>query len=112
MGQARIYLAKLDWGFSALLIWGNVRAVANRPLSDFDRAASAWIRSTAGAQKLGQYEVAERANIPINTFRPYWRGDRRIALGDFEVIVVALGAEPEDAMKEIKRIRISGNYSS
>jgi transcriptional regulator with XRE-family HTH domain len=86
--------------------------VANRPLSDFDRAASAWIRAAAAAQKLGQYELAERAGIHINTFRPYWRGERRIALGDFELIVNALGVDPEDAMKEIKSIRLSGNYSS
>jgi transcriptional regulator with XRE-family HTH domain len=80
-------------------------------MTDFDRAVSAYIRATAAAKKLGQYEVAERAGIHINTFRPYWRGERSISLGDFETILAVFEIEPEDAMADIKRIRASGNYS-
>lgn len=93
-------------------MWGNVAAVATRPVTDFDLAASAYIRAAAGAQKVTQLELAERAGIHINTLRYYWLGERRMALGDFELILSALGVEPEDAMKEIKRLRLSGNYSS
>ena len=93
-------------------MWGKVTAVATRPLSDFDRAASAYIRGVAAAQKLSQLTLAERAGIHINTLRPYFLGERRMGLGDFELICNALGVDPEDAFKEIKRIRVAGNYTA
>lgn len=81
-------------------------------MNDWDRAASAFIRASAGAQKLSMYDLAETAGIHISTFRPYWRGDRSISLGDFVTILGVLHIEGEDAMKDIKRLIATGNYTA
>lgn len=86
--------------------------MASRPVTDFDRAVSAYIRATAGAKKMGQDETAERAGIHVNTFRHYWRGERSISLGDFRIILEVLDVSGEDAMKDIQRIFESGNYAN
>jgi transcriptional regulator with XRE-family HTH domain len=85
--------------------------VASRPVTDFDRAVSAYVRSTAGIKKLGQDETAERAGIHPNTFRHYWRGERSISLGDFRTILSVFGVTSQDAMKDVERIFASGDYN-
>ena len=79
-------------------------------VTDFDRAVSAYIRSTAGIKKLSQTETAERANIPFGSFRRYWHGESSVTLGDFRLILNALGVTPEQATKEIWRLFDAGEY--
>lgn len=86
--------------------------MANRPVQDFDRAVSAYIRATAVKKKLGQAKTAERAGIPFGTFRRYWEGERSITLGDFALILDALDVTPEQATEEIWRIFREGDYSA
>jgi len=91
---------------------GYVWAMANRPVTDFDRAVSAYIRSTAAKKKVTQTKTAERAEIPFGTFRRYWDGERSITLGDFASILRALEVTPEQATKEIWRIFEAGDYTN
>lgn len=86
--------------------------MAYRPVTDFDRAVSAYIRATAAKKKLGQAKLAERSDIPFETFRRYWHGKRSITLGDFASILGALDVTPEQATKEIWRIFEEGDYTS
>jgi transcriptional regulator with XRE-family HTH domain len=79
-------------------------------VTDYDRAASAYIRATAGMKRLAQDETAARAGIHINTFRHYWQGDRHMSVGDFRVIVEALGVTVEDGIKGVERLFESGGY--
>lgn len=86
--------------------------MAYRPVTDFDRAVSAYIRSTAGIKKLTKAKLAERAGISVDTFKRYWSGDRSITLGDFRTILEALEVDPEQAINEIGRIFEAGEYSN
>jgi transcriptional regulator with XRE-family HTH domain len=79
-------------------------------MTDYDRAVSYYIRSTAGGKKLTQEVVAERANIPVNTLRRYWRGERSVSLGDLRPIIDALGVSTHDALDKIESIFTSGEY--
>lgn len=85
--------------------------MAYRPVTDFDRAVSAYIRSTAGIKKLTKVKLADRSGISVETFKRYWSGDRSITLGDFNTIIAALEVEPEQAIKEIGRIFEAGEYA-
>lgn len=85
--------------------------MAYRPVNDYDRAASAYIRRTAVAKKIGQAKTAERSGIPFGTFRRYWDGSRSIALSDFVAILQALDVPVEQATEEIARILEVGDYA-
>lgn len=91
---------------------GYVGAMAYRPVTDFDRAVSAYIRATAALKKLTKAKLAERCGISIDTFKRYWSGDRSITLGDFNTIIGALQVDPEQAIKEIRRIFEAGEYAN
>lgn len=86
--------------------------MATRPVTDFDRAVSAYIRAAAAKKKLSQIKTAERAGIPYGTFRRYWDGDRSIGLSDFALIVRSLDVTPEQAVNEIWRIFEAGDYTN
>lgn len=85
--------------------------MAYRPVNDYDRAASAYIRRTAVAKKIGQGKTAERAGIPFGTFRRYWDGSRSMTLSDFVSILGALDVAVEQATEEIGRILEIGDYA-
>lgn len=85
--------------------------MAYRPITDFDRAASAYIRSTAAKKKLSKAKLADRCGISVDTFKRYWSGERSITLGDFSTILDALEVDPEQAIKEIGRIFEAGEYA-
>jgi DNA-binding Xre family transcriptional regulator len=113
-GQAflRANTEKAYEGLCYVPIWGKIRLMATRPVTEFDRAVSAYIRATAAAKKMGQDETAEHAGIHVNTFRRYWRGERSISLSDLRTILSALDVRTDVAVREIERIFKSGNYAS
>ena len=90
--------------------WGTVWGVATRPATDFDRAVSAYVRTTAVLQKLTAAVVAERAGIPVDKFRRYWRGERSIGLSELRAILGVLGVDWVDATRDIERVFQSGEY--
>lgn len=84
--------------------------VTNRAATDFDRAVSAYVRVTAVGRKISAGDLADKAGIPVATFRRYWRGERSVGLSDLRAILAVLGVEWADATRDIERLFESGEY--
>lgn len=78
-----------------------------RPVNEYDRAVSAWLRGEMGKAGYGPDGFAKVIGIPYQTLHNYLGRERAMSAGDFLAILAFFGqhgATPGRSIAEINRL--------